>query len=147
MRSLPTLIRTTRAFIYPQYRVLLGNTNFLKLMSFLYLQRDFLCSSHNSYFLLLGSVYIPTVLCHVIVSCLLLGSVHIPTVLCHVIVSCLLLGSVHIPTVLCHVLVSCLLLGSVHIPTVLCHVIVSTCSSILNVYLASCFFIKMYICK
>jgi hypothetical protein len=37
------------------------------------------------------------------------------------------------------------LLGSVHIPAVLCYVLVSTCSSILNVYVASCFFIKMYI--
>jgi hypothetical protein len=27
------------------------------------------------------------------------------------------------------------------------HVLVSTCSSILNVYVASCFFIKMYIYK
>jgi K+-sensing histidine kinase KdpD len=35
------------------------------------------------------------------------------------------------------------LLGSVHISAVLCHVLVSTCSSILNVYVASCFFIKM----
>ena len=29
------------------------------------------------------------------------------------------------------------LLGSVHIPAVLCYVVVSTCSSILNVYVAS----------
>ena len=41
------------------------------------------------------------------------------------------------------------LLGSVHIPAVLCYVLVSRCSSILYVYVASCFFIKFYIfiCK
>ena len=34
------------------------------------------------------------------------------------------------------------LLGSVHIPAVLCYALVSTCSNILNVYVASCFFHK-----
>jgi hypothetical protein len=57
-------------------------TNFLSLMSFSVTITIFLCSRHNSY---------------------------------------------------------CVLLGSVHIPVVLCYVWVSTCSGILNVYVASCF--------
>ena len=79
-------------------------TIFLKLDE-LFCKETFLCSSHNSYFVLLDSVHIPAVSCYVLVSCLLLDSVHIPAVLCYVLVSCLLLGSVHIPAVLCHVLV------------------------------------------
>ena len=80
--SLQTLIRQKSTFIYPQYR----GSKFSKLRDLLLLQRYFFCSSHNSYFLLLGSV---------------------------------------------------------HIPAVLCYALVSTASSILNVYVASCFFITI----
>ena len=86
--SLHTLIRTTRTCIYPQYRVLLGS-KFSKFNELFCNYKDiFLCSSHNSYFVLLCSV---------------------------------------------------------HIPAVLYNVLASTCSSILNVYVATCFYLNKYI--
>ena len=66
-KSVHTLIRP-RTVIYPQYPLLLGN-QFSKLIELFCNYKDtFLCSSHNSYFVLLGSVHIPAVLCHVLVS-------------------------------------------------------------------------------
>jgi len=67
MRSLQILIRT-RTFIFSQYRVLLGN-KFSKLNEIFCNYKDtFLCSSHYSYFVLLGSIHIPAVLCYVLIS-------------------------------------------------------------------------------
>jgi hypothetical protein len=65
MISLHTLIRTTRTFIYPQYRVLLGSkfSKFNEL--FCNFKETVLCSRHSLYFVLLGSVHIPAVLCYV----------------------------------------------------------------------------------
>ena len=68
MRSVHTLIRTTRTCIYPLYRVLLGS-KFSKLIELLCNYKDvFVCSSHNYYFVLPGSVHIPAVLYNVLVS-------------------------------------------------------------------------------